>query len=141
MLLVPCIITFSSIHGLGLFARDKICRGTMIWKFEPGVDQIFTHDDIEKLDEEQRLILEQYAYLTRDKEWILCGDISMFANHSELPNTFSTYNLSKYGEDYAACDIAAGEEITWNYSEWDEDFLHKLSLNRANDYARILEIC
>ena len=39
-------------------------------------------------------------------------------NHSERPNT----DFTAFDAGYAICDIAAGEEITCNYHEFDPTF-------------------
>ena len=119
MLQVPCKINFSKIHGLGLFAVKPILKGVIIWKFDGRIDQIIKFDDALALDPERQAILRQYAYCTHDLEWVLCGDTAIFMNHSDTPNTQAAYETSKYGEDIAARDIEAGEELTCNYNEWD----------------------
>jgi hypothetical protein len=46
--------------------------------------------------------------------WVLCSDDARYMNHSDQPN------LAIQGEDmHALRDIAAGEELTCDYREFD----------------------
>ena len=57
---------------------------------------------------------------------ILCADHSKFVNHSDQPNLLDTPDgLS----EYAACDIAAGEELTCDYYQSDEKAADKLRVH------------
>lgn len=38
MLLIPATPRPSTIHGIGLFADAPIPKGTVIWRFSPGLD-------------------------------------------------------------------------------------------------------
>ena len=41
MMLIRTVVRPSSIHGMGLFALERIPKGTEIWRFEPGFDRTF----------------------------------------------------------------------------------------------------
>jgi hypothetical protein len=50
-------------------------------------------------------------------------------NHSDAPNTIENYAApdDRYGENLASRDIAAGEELTCNYSRFDAETMDKFS--------------
>jgi hypothetical protein len=128
MLLVKCRLELSPIDGLGVFALERIRAGKMIWRYDPKVDRVYSFSDYHTATLSQQLSLRHFAYINGEKEWVLCGDIAVFTNHADEPNTVDRYETSVYGEDYAARDIEPGEEITCDYSKWDADWGHKLPL-------------
>jgi len=42
MILVSSKLGESSIHGIGLFSREPIKKGTLVWQFVPGFDLAMT---------------------------------------------------------------------------------------------------
>ena len=38
MLLVRTYLDRSAIHGIGLFAAERIPKGTVLWRLEPSID-------------------------------------------------------------------------------------------------------
>lgn len=125
--MVKCRIGHSPIHGLGLFAVDFIPAGTITWQFDASIDTIYSLEEYLTLADEQKRALRHFSYVTANKEFILCGDHAVFMNHQNAPNTVGAYNTSEYGEDIAARDILAGEELTCNYTLWDYDAYWKLA--------------
>jgi SET domain-containing protein len=111
MLRVKTYIAQSGIHGVGLFAGAPIARGTVVWGFDPPVDQRFTPDDVKQMPPMMKTFLSRYAYSDRGT-LVLCGDHARFMNHSPQPNCGNDptrqYTL-------ALRDIAEGEELTDNY--------------------------
>lgn len=124
MLLVPTTLAQSSIHGIGLFAVERIEEGAVLWEFTPGFDLELSRSDVEKLSPAcQRRVLE-YAYYNAQKvRYILCSDDARFINHSASPNTLSAgfgQSQSSEGRTVAARTILAGEEITEDYRAFDQ---------------------
>jgi SET domain-containing protein len=119
MLLVKTKLQQSPIHGIGLFADEFIPKGTTTWRFEPAIDLAFTHEDIEKMPDLARTWIRNYIYFDRllDK-YVLCADDTRFMNHSfNGANTISNLQF-----DVATRDIAAGEELLCNYTDFDEHY-------------------
>jgi SET domain-containing protein len=116
MLLVPVRIDLSTIHGLGVFALDRIAEGTPIWRFTPGFDLDL---DPRLLDEQPahfRQTMLHYGYIDSSlNRFILCCDDCRFMNHSDSPNIRIERHVDRYGVDVAARDIEAGEELTVDY--------------------------
>ncbi len=119
-MLVRTYLSTSAIEGIGIFAAEPIKAGDMIWRLEPKFDVLFTQAEIEELPPHMRDFVERYFYphMRKPGVWILEADNGRFMNHSETPNT----DFTGLEEGYAITDIAAGEEITCNYYEFDPSF-------------------
>ena len=50
----------SAIHGTGLFAREPIAAGTLIWELRTGFDREFTIDQLEALPTADREAIRRY---------------------------------------------------------------------------------
>jgi len=118
MLLVPTYAAASKIHGIGCHAAEDIPAGTVIWRFQPGVDQIIPEAVVDALDEPARSFIHHYGYRTPQIPggWVLPFDHTRFINHDDDPNTDNTA-----AETRTVRDIAKGEEITCNYNEFTDD--------------------
>lgn len=113
MLRVRTRIGRSAIHGLGLFAAERIAAGTLIWAYDPEFDVAFTAESLASLSEPARQQVEKYAYFERQLgAYVLCGDDARFMNHSTTPNTLEDLAM----RTVAARPIAIGEEITCDYA-------------------------
>ncbi len=123
MLLVETYLAPSKIHGIGLFAKNCIPKGTKIWEFTPGFDQELTQEQIDQLSEACRERILNYVYYNANKmRYILCADDERFINHSKEPNIVGVGFCSdnrKEGETFAARDIEADEELTEDYRTFD----------------------
>src|SRR3954468_20070428 len=121
MLLVPTRLAQSTIHGLGVFAAAPIAQGTPVWRFAKGLDMEFSIDIVPTLPAPVQEFFAHYGYLDRNVQRIvLCFDDARFVNHSDMPNVATDYTQDPYGLDVALRDIAAGEEITMNYEEFEK---------------------
>lgn len=123
MLLIPATPRSSSIHGIGLFADAAIPKGTAIWRFSPGLDLEIEPAAFEAMDQRERDTILFYGFHSRKTgKYHLSFDNVRFINHAEQGNV--TVDTSAVGEIefplIAARDIAAGEELTQNYSKFDE---------------------
>ena len=102
----------SEVHGYGLFAKEKIKKGTVIWKsvkkFEKRVNENFYYT----LNEVQKNFTDIYFPHYRCKLHIFC-DYSIFLNHSNSPNV---KNVNADSVE-AIKDIEKGTELFGNYSE------------------------
>lgn len=124
MLYVKTKVKESKIEGVWLFADEFIPKWTIIWKFTPWFDLKYTKNEIEELPKKAQEYLERYMWLSK-KSWEYCFSIDngKYFNHSKNPNS-----LSAYYEDEeevitkAIRDIQIGEEITDDYSTFEEGF-------------------
>jgi SET domain-containing protein len=121
MLLVPTRLAQSTIHGLGVFAAAPIAKGTPVWRFAKGLDMELSPDIVPTLPAHVQEFFAHYGYLDRNvQRIILCFDDARFVNHSDTPNVATDYAQDPHGLDVALRDIAAGEEITMNYEDFEE---------------------
>lgn len=106
---------------MGLFADERIPKGTEIWKFTPGFDQKFTREQI--LDFPSLLQIYIYKYCWRSKKsrlYCFSADNGKYFNHSTTPNV-----LSEYRDDeeevvtVALRDIEIGEELLDDYNSFE----------------------
>jgi uncharacterized protein len=120
MLLVPTRLAQSPIHGFGVFAAVPIRQGAPVWRFAPGLDMAFDASIVETLPPHVQTFFSHYGYLDRNVgRIILCFDDARFVNHSAVPNVATDYAQDAYGVDVALRDIAAGEELTMDYANFE----------------------
>jgi uncharacterized protein len=121
MMTVPTYVGPSTIEGVGVFAAEPVRAGTVIWRLEERLDLLLPVDEVERLDPLQRTFIERYGYphMTREGILVLEFDNGRFMNHSPAPNT----DFTDAEKGWAIRDIAAGEEITCDYSEFDPTFV------------------
>lgn len=123
MLHIKTKIQPSGIHGIGLFADQFIPKGTMIWKFTPGFDMKLTREQILDFPELLQIYIYKYSWKSKkSKLYCFSSDNGKYFNHSDNPNCLSEY---KDGEDEVITtsikDIQIGEEITDNYSSFEDE--------------------
>lgn len=122
MLLVSTYVARSKIEGNGLFAREFIPKGTLVWEFNPKFDREFTEEDLNNLPEIAKDFVKKYSYKDQvTGNYILSSDNAKFMNHSSNPNIDINNKASK--------DIYPGEEITCNYLEFDSE--HNIKMKKT----------
>ena len=121
MMIVPTYVGPSAIEGVGIFAAEAIAKGTPIWILDDSLDLLLTAEQLAKLPPLQRNFIERYGYphMSREGLTVLEFDNGRFMNHSDAPNT----DFRDPETGWAIRDIAAGEEITCRYSEFDPSFV------------------
>jgi SET domain-containing protein len=115
MLLVDTYIGPSDIHDIGLFAAERIKKGTPVWEYNQNTSQVFWKKQFLSVCCGPSLpaILEfiDHSYIKEGNVYYL-NDRTKFINHSVDPNiAFKTSKL-----EIAIKNIGKGEEITENYS-------------------------
>jgi SET domain-containing protein len=121
MLLISTYVAPSAIEGLGVFAGEPVSRGSLIWSLNPKFD-IFVHQtEIGALPPHVQSFLTRYSYphLEMPGYRVIDVDNGKYMNHSLAPNT----DFRIFDKGYALTDIAAGDEITCNYHEFDPGFV------------------
>lgn len=116
MFLIPTYVANSAIHGMGVFTPVPIPANTLIWQLDPSADWIMTPEELEGFPEPYRSRIKIHAYKNEDGQYVLCGDNSKYMNHSDEPNCRDNSIYT-----WARRDIAAGEELTCDYREFDKD--------------------
>eukprot|EP01087_Luapelamoeba_hula_P000107 TRINITY_DN1005_c0_g1_i2.p1 TRINITY_DN1005_c0_g1~~TRINITY_DN1005_c0_g1_i2.p1 ORF type:complete len:158 (-),score=40.69 TRINITY_DN1005_c0_g1_i2:105-578(-) len=157
MLIVEVTLGPSSIHGLGIFAKERIPKGSLVWVAHHGFDVYYNADQIEALHPRVKAYVEDHVYIstprhnnpTNSVRHVMCGDQARYMNHSEQDyNLESAYfesrddAVAKFGAEvmgsetvdwteganFALRDIEAGEELLCNYLEFDADAKRKLGM-------------
>ena len=117
MLLVKTCVRQSPLHGLGLFAEENIPAGTILWRFEPLLDRVIRETELDGLPEQVARFIDIYSEHFPDLGvLVLSGDNDRYTNHSDDPNTEVILPNGPNAEVRALRDIAAGEEITCDYT-------------------------
>ena len=121
MLLIGTYVAPSAIEGVGVFAVEPIAAGTRIWRLEPGFDRLIRKDELLTMSPLMQQFVDRYAYpLLDDPDTLIVElDNGRFMNYNAVdPNT----RFDDPDAGFAIRDIAAGEELTCNYAEFDPGF-------------------
>ncbi|MEI6580842.1 MAG: SET domain-containing protein [bacterium] len=132
MILFKTELKQSNIHGIGIFTKEFIPKGSKVWEFKDGFDLIIPKEKFNELSDGAKEQVLNYAYISKKTgSYVLCTDDSRFFNHSSKANTTCVVpdilNSDEDLECFAIKDINIGEELTNNYEEFDAD-LSDLSL-------------
>jgi hypothetical protein len=96
--------------GYGLFALQRIPRGTITWVRDP-LDREITPQELSGYAQPVQEIILHYSYRNNCGNFIFCWDNTRFVNHSCNPNCC----LTAYNLEVAVRDILPDEEITNHY--------------------------
>jgi len=120
MLLISTYVGQSSIEGLGVFSAECVPCGSLIWSLNPKFDIFVNEMEIGALPPHVQSFLARYSYphLEMPGYRVIDVDNGKFMNHSLNPNT----DFRIFDKGYALTDIAAGDEVTCNYHEFDPAF-------------------
>jgi hypothetical protein len=117
VLLVRTSVRQSPIHGLGVFAEEDIPDGTILWRFDPVLDRVIPEEELDGMPGHLVDFIEVYSeYFPELGVLVLSGDNDRFTNHSDDPNTEVVLPNGPEALVRARRDIAAGEEITCDYT-------------------------
>jgi hypothetical protein len=131
MLLVKTFLAPSRIHGIGLFAAQRIPRGTVVWRLHPAIDLELADSELDGLAEPAREQIRKYTYVDLvSRTRVLCGDDARFFNHDDHPNCHDLPD-AEGGKTVAARDISEGEELTSDYASFDAEHVPYGTESRA----------
>ena len=115
MMMVETELRPSPIHGLGVFLLEPVRQGGLIWRFDSRIDRVYAPAEIASLPAHVQRYLKTYGtWHAGAGLYVLCGDNGRYFNHAATPSTVS--NAISFGDDHAARDLAAGEELTSDYA-------------------------
>jgi SET domain-containing protein len=120
MILIPNFVAPSRIEGVGIFTAEALAAGTLIWRLDPKLDRMLSKEELASLSPVGREFAERYGYpYPHDPDQLIIElDNGRFMNHATAPNT----DFTNPDAGYTRHAIAAGEELTCNYSEFDPSF-------------------
>ncbi len=105
-------------RGKGLFAKQFIPKGTIVWVEDDNPDnaKVLTAEDLgyDKMSEKEKLELFDYAYRRENGTFIAFSDDTKYINHSCNANILGT----ELGFDIVVKDIEKGEEATYDYRDF-----------------------
>ncbi len=112
MLVVRTYLEKSPIHGFGVFSKDPISKGTLVWEFHDKLDIKFSPEEYENLPACVREELEVHMYEPEAGGPLFYeATMGKYMNHSRDANV----DFSKVDFGVATRDIAVGEELTCDY--------------------------
>ncbi len=107
------------VKGLGVFAKQDIAKGTMIWRPTSLIEKLSVEEvdaRLESMTAEEAGVFLKRAFVMPSEEDKLCinpTDDGRFTNHSSKPNEY----IPEGGKEaFATRNIKAGEELTIDYS-------------------------
>ena len=99
------IVTYSKIHGKGVFATKEFKKGEVVIDWSTCSDKL-TKEQVDKLPKGEK----RYVSFLKDSVYVLFKSPGKYVNHSCNSNT-----KAQNGCDVAVRDIKKGEEITADY--------------------------
>lgn len=119
MLLIDVYLDRSPIEGIGVFAKQAVPKGALVWELDPRFDRLIENGLYESQTGAVKSYLDRYAYPSRQSPGhiVFEADDARYMNHSDAPNV----DVSREDRAYALRDIAAGEEITCDYNHFFDD--------------------
>ena len=125
MYLVKIETKESVIDGKGVFALEDIRKGDAVWRFDPNHDEAISRAQFDEADQAVKEVLRRVAYLSKNTgRWVYPpeNDPARYTNHSKENNlsVLSDESISEEPIFIANRDIAAGEELTNDYTEFDD---------------------
>lgn len=114
MMTVRTELRASAIHGIGVFAAEPIPAGALVWQLSEW-DQRLGDADLARMHPAAVAGIGRHLYRHGGRH-VLCFDHARFMNHSGAPNL----DCRDPQANYARRAIAAGEELTCDYREFDD---------------------
>ena len=108
------IVRSSPIHAAGVFALEKILKGTRVLEY---TGERIRHDEADNLYDDR-----PYTYLfgVGDGTYVIDGyGVAMYVNHSCDPNCETEEDEDERVWIIATRDITAGEELVYDYYLYD----------------------
>jgi len=101
--------------GLGLFAKEFISKGSVVWEFVDGLDIKISMNEFNARNNSQNEHFIKYGWIQKGEEnfYYSSGDLSNFMNHSYDPNINGKEEVS-----VALRDIHIDEELFINYKDF-----------------------
>ena len=133
MLKIKSCLGTSKVHGIGLFSGENIEERSVVWQFNPFIDQVFSIRKFRTVSQSVNTFGLQHLYASsykRNNKYYYITDNARFINHSG-----DQYNII-FANDFtevAARPIKKGEEILENYFlSYDKDDFFYFEFNNLD---------
>lgn len=130
MLLIETYLKEVEGKGIGLFTKNALKEGQIIYEDCDIFSKTFTEKMFQKLSKNHQNFIRHYGcYISKKKVWYLDTDNGRFMNHSENPNVsydWGTYLERGKGTMVALKDINEGTELCSNYRLHSDQFKNTL---------------
>jgi hypothetical protein len=108
-------------RGRGVFAKEFIPAGSLVWTLTPNNHESFTYTELlkylESNSEAKKKFILNHIYCQNNKA-VLATDTAEYVNHSSNPNLGESKEDSKLG-CWATRDIQPDEELLDDYSKYE----------------------
>jgi len=109
----------SKLHGIGLFTKEDLKKGQIVYTASPLLDVNITQEQFDSLNENEKAEIRYWGFWDEPNNvWHVDFDNSKFINHSFDP-TLTQDPKHKNAYLIAMRDIKTGEELTQNYLEFE----------------------
>ena len=127
MLVVETYLAPDAFGGNGLFCKNFVKKGTVIWQYNAACDRFYTIEEYRNLPLLFAKIVDHHGYpgtIDGVHGFVLGLDNDRFINHSDKPNVTYEYSASLPVTDKAddrsyVCiateDLQPGTQITYDY--------------------------
>jgi uncharacterized protein len=135
-MLIKTIVRPSTIPnaGLGCFSLEFVPKDTLIWKFNPDFDRIYSQAAFDALELPAKQYVMYYGYRYAGNYYMSC-DNTHYINHSKQPSMYSDATGLLV---YAAKDIYPDEELVDNYLTFGETQAdHEFNIGDKNDFIEL----
>lgn len=111
LLLIDHYVAPSPVHGLGVFSRHFVTKGTLVWSVHPVIDREICESELHSLPPHVVALIQMHGeYLPKQGQFRLSADGAYYMNHSDNPNLVDAGD-----EMFAATDIQPGDELFCDY--------------------------
>jgi len=111
----------SSIHGIGVYAGEKIAKGTVVWEWDWEIDEEISQEDFDEMSNKKKGKILHFGYKSKNTGKYYYSETDVhFINHSENGNSTEIIDQkSGAGVMIAKRIINGGEEITQDYRKFE----------------------
>lgn len=111
MLLIEHYVAPSPVHGLGVFSRHFVAKGTLVWSVHPVIDREIRESELHSFPPHVVALIHTHSeYLLERRVFRLSADGGYYMNHSDTPNLVDAGD-----EMFAARDIQPSDELFCDY--------------------------
>lgn len=105
----------SELEGVGLFTKENLKKGDLIYTPSPLLDVDIDQLEFDNLKPQEQKEVEYYGYFhSKTQKWHVAYDAIRLLNHSDVSNVTQDEDMVMV----ALCDVPSGSELVQNYREF-----------------------